>query len=407
MLLLALAWRNIWRQPRRTLLSLLSIAFTSAFLVFMLSFQLGVYDQMKETTLRLFDGYAQFQAYGYADDPDIRRTIAGPQALRTQALDIPGVDAVAPRVNTFAIIANGEKSFGAAIVGVEPASEIKVSTLGRDVRDGRYLDSSDSAAAVLGDALARNLGIGVGQKVTLLGSGLDGSVAADVLTVVGIYHTGIPDIDRTLMEMPLARAQDAFGLAGRANTVAISGHALADVQGALPRLDALGRRHGLALRDWGALEPALRDSIEIKYITSALVYATLVVVVTFIILNTLLMSVLERTHEFGVLLAIGMRPSMIGTMIWLELLALAFLGGLAGVAVGGIVSLWFMQHGIALPGLEQILKQYGLPTRLYPAVSLLSVSLGPLAIVLSICIGGLVPYLHVRRLQAASAMRAT
>ena len=407
MLLAALAWRNLWRQPRRTLLSLASIAFAAALLVFMLSFQLGVYDQMKENVLRLFDGYAQIQAPGYADDPDLRKTILDPKHLALEARGIPGIEAAAPRVNAFAILANGEKSFGAAVVGVDPTAEQSVSSLNAAIVSGRYLLASDTNAIVLGDALARNLGVNLGGKVTLLGSAMDGSVAADVLEVVGIYHSGIHEMDRSFSEIPFARAQATFGLPNRANTLAISGRALADVNDALPQLAGLGHQQRLALQDWGALEPALRDSIRLKYITTALIYGTLVVVVTFIILNTLLMSVLERTHEFGILLAIGMRPSAIGRMVWLELFSLALLGALIGIAIGGAIALWFAVHGIAIPGLEATLKQYGLPTRLFPTMSALSVLLGPTVITLAICLGGIVPYLHVRRLTAASAMRAS
>ncbi len=405
-MLLALAWRNLWRQPRRTILSLFSIAFTATLLVFVLSFQLGVYAEMKEAVLRLFDGYAQFQAHGYADDPDMRRTIADPEGVARDARAVPGVLAASPRINTFAILANGSKSFGAAIVGVDPTLEPRVSTLGRQVREGRYLQPSDSDAAVLGEALARNLGVRVGDKVTLLGSALDGSVAADVLLVVGIYHSGIPEIDRAIAEIPLSRAQETFSFGGRANTIALSGSGLNSVNDALPELQRVSQRHGIALMDWGALEPALRDSITLKYVTSSMFYATLVTVVTFIILNTLLMSVLERTREFGMLLAIGMRPSLIGGMVWLELLTLALLGGLIGIALGAAITLWVEQTGISLSGFESVLAQYGLPSRLYPALSLFSLLVGPAVIVIAISIGGIVPYLHVRRLQAASAMRA-
>jgi ABC-type lipoprotein release transport system permease subunit len=404
-MLVALAWRNLWRQKRRTLLSLFSIAFASSLMVFLLSFQLGVYAQMKESALKLLDGYAQLQARGYRDDPDIRKTIAHVELLRRQALGIAGVSAAAPRINAFAILANGERSYGALIVGVDPTVETKISSLGNTVQRGRYFVGTDSDAAVIGDTLARNLGLSVGQKVTLLGSAADGSVAADVLRVIGIFHSGIQALDRDLLEMPFARAQETFGLEGRAHIIAISGPTLSGVNSALPQLDAIGRRSGLVLQDWGALEPALRDSITLKYITSSLLYITLVIVVTFIILNTLLMSVLERTREFGVLLAIGMRPSAIGAMVWLELIFLSLLGSAIGIAIGAGLSLWFMHYGISLAGLADVLARYGLPTRLYPALSALSAIAGPGALVLAICIGGFVPYAHIRRLQAAAAMR--
>ena len=404
-MLAGLAWRNLWRQPRRTGLSVFSIAFASSLLVVMLSFQLGVYAEMKESALRLFDGYAQFQPHGYADDPDPQKTIADPSALRQEALRIPGIDAATERVNAFAILANGERSFGAAVIGVDPTNELKISSLAKSMSGGRYLRQGDRDDAVLGDVLARNLRLGVGGKVTLLGSAVDGSVAADVLNVRGIYHSGVPEVDRAVMEIPLERAQETFALGHRANTLALSGAALANVQAALPALRTLGDKHGVLLRDWGALEPALRDSITLKYIVSSLFYVVLVIVVAFIILNTLLMSVLERTREFGMLLAIGMRPTLIGRMVWLELLMLALVGTVVGIAIGAGVSAWLAARGISIPGTEQILRQYGLPTELYPSLSPLSVLAGPAAIALAIAIGGIVPYFHVLRLVAARAMR--
>jgi ABC-type lipoprotein release transport system permease subunit len=367
---------------------------------------MGVYATMMESTLRIIDGYAQFQPEGYAADPSLDRTIGHPARLVRAAIAIEGVTTAAPRVNAFAILANGERSYGAAVVGVDPASEQKISSIAAMVHDGRYLNATDRDTAILGDILARNLKLVVGGRVTLLGAARDGSVAADVLRVVGIYRSGIPELDRSILEMPLSRAQDTFAMDGRANTIALGGPSLGSVNGALPALGALGRRYGVAVLDWGAMEPALRDALALKIATSMLLYLTLVVIVAFIILNTLLMSVLERTREFGTLLAIGMRPRLIGQMVWLELLGLALLGCAIGFAIGAGATLWFEHQGIVYPGMGKLLAQFGLPPRLYPTLTPLSALIGPGAILLSIAIGGIVPYLRVARLTAASAMRA-
>jgi len=403
-MLLALAWRNLWRRPQRTLLSLLSMAIAAALLVFMLSFQLGVYGVMKESTLRIFDGYAQFQPDGYAADPGLDRTIAHPEALLEDAVRIHGVTTAAPRVNGFAILANGERSYGASVIGVDPVRERQVSSIAATIRDGRYLDPTDADTAVLGASLARDLQVAVGGKVTLLGAARDGSVAADVLHVVGIYRSGIPDLDRSILEMPLSRAQDTFAMSGRASTIALVGPSLGGDR-ALPALGAIARGNRVSLLDWGALEPGLRDALTLKYVTTSLLYLTLVAVVAFIILNTLLMSVLERTREFGMLLAVGMKPRLIGRMVWLELLTLALAGCTIGLAIGAGAALWFQHHGIAYPGLGELLEQFGLPPRLYPTLTPLSALLGPGAILLAITLGGIVPYLRVAHLTAASAMR--
>jgi putative ABC transport system permease protein len=222
-MLAALAWRNLWRRPQRTLLSLLSVAMVSGLLVFILSFQDGVYGQMKETTLRIFDGYAELQAPGFADDPTLDRAIVRPEQLARAAERVPGVTVAAPRVNGFAILANGPRSYAAIVVGVDPASESRISSIASTIQEGRYLTARDTNSAILGDLLAKNLGVGVGGKVTMLGSARDGSVAADVLEVAGIYHSGIPDLDRTILEMPFARAQDTFQMQDAANTIALGG----------------------------------------------------------------------------------------------------------------------------------------------------------------------------------------
>jgi putative ABC transport system permease protein len=405
-MLAALAWRNLWRRPQRTILSLVSIALVSGLLVFILSFQGGVYATMQETTLRLFDGYAEFQPPGYADDPTLDRIIARPDQLAEDAERVPGISAAAPRINGFAILANGSRSYAAAVIGVDPASETKVSTLAARIAEGRYLDASDTDAAILGDVLARNLGVAVGGRVTVLGSARDGSVAADVLQVAGLYHSGIPELDRSILEMPLSRARDTFDMAGEANTIALAGPSLGAVDHAIPALDLLARRDGVALRDWAELEPALSDTIQLKYATSMLFYASLVLVVAFIILNTLLMSVLERIREFGMLLALGMRPAQIGAMVWCELLALALIGSAIGLVIGGAVTYWLQQRGIVYPIDPKLLAQFGMPSRLYPALTPFSALVGPGALLLAIALGGLVPFLRVLRLTPALAMRA-
>lgn len=405
-MLAMLAWRNLWRRPQRTILSLLSVAIVSAILVFMLSFQLGVYASMKENTLRIFDGFAQIQPFGYADDPGLNRSIVHPFGIVRSAESIEGISAAAPRINGFAILANGERSYGAAVIGVDPAREARLSSIAATVEDGRYLQPSDDASAVLGDVLARNLRLSVGKRLTVLGAARDGSVAADVLEVAGIFHSGVPDLDRSIVEMPFRRAQATFAMGDRASTIAIGGPSLASVNAALPALSSVGARKYLSVLDWGHLEPAMRDAITLKYATSLLFYLTLVVVVAFIILNTLLMSVLERTREFGMLLAIGMRAGAIGRMIWMELLVLAFLGCMVGMAVGIGVTAWFEFAGIEFAGLAKLLAQFGLPPRLYPALTALSALAGPAALLLTVLIGGVVPYLRVARLAPALATRA-
>ncbi len=404
-MLVSLAWRNIWRQPVRSVLSLVGLGFTSMLLVFMLSFQFGVYDTMKNGALGLFDGFGQFQAAGYKDDPDVSRALPGHAALMA-ATEIPGVTAVAPRAASYAILANGDRSFGAAVTGVDPAREVRVSNLYSTIIKGRYLQAGDDAAIVMGSGLARNLGLAPGDTVTMLGTGRDGVVAADVLTLVGIFETGISGVDRQVTQMPLVRFQATYNLGQDINAVALRGARLGDIVAAEKDLRALAQKAGAVYLNWNQLQPALKQMITLDFSTSMLMYVTLVVVVVFILLNTLYMSVLERTREFGSLMAIGMRPRQIGIMVWFELVFLAAVGSGLGIVLGTALTVYFERTGIQFAGMEQLFQQWGIPGKVFPALSLLSVFAGPLVVTAAITVTGFIPYRRILGLEPVSAMGA-
>src|SRR5262249_47056087 len=159
----------------------------------------------------------------------------------------------------------GERSYGAAVIGVEPTDEAKISSIAHTIENGRYLEAGEQDGAILGDLLARNLKLSVGDRVTLLGEARDGSVAADVLHIKGIYHSGIPELDRSILEMAFRRAQETFAMENRASTIAVGGGSLSDVNSALSGLNTLAHDQNLAVLDWSALEPALADGIALKY----------------------------------------------------------------------------------------------------------------------------------------------
>ncbi|MBL4806453.1 MAG: ABC transporter permease [Rhodobacteraceae bacterium] len=403
----ALAWRNIWRQPIRSALSIISMALTSMLLVFLLSLQFGSYETMKSGSLRLFDGFGQFQPEGYADDPDISRRVENADAIIAALQDLPEITAITARATGFVILANGDRSFGAAVVGIDPTNEGGVSALASIIIEGRYLQANDDGTIVIGDGLARNLHLSVGDTVVMLGSGSDGSVAADVLTLVGLFHSGVNELDRQIAQMPLGRFQETFALNGDVNTIALSGAHLSDIVKINTELREIARENNVVYRNWEELQPALKQMITLDMGTSGMMYVTLVTVVVFIILNTLYMSVLERTREFGGLLAVGMRPGQIGKMVWMELIFLSLLGAGIGIFLGSAITLYLKSTGIAFPGMEEIFAQWGIPAKIYPIYTPFTVLAGPSAIVGSICLLGFIPYRHILGLEPVTAMAST
>jgi ABC-type lipoprotein release transport system permease subunit len=400
----ALAWRNLWRQPRRTILSSLAIAFTTVFLVFMPSWQYGSYIAMIENTLRLFDGYAQIQQPGYQDDPEIRNSIVNPGPPLKELKQLLGKKVVTARAESYALLTSDERSFGVRIIGVQPETESAVSTIPRNIREGRYLQNEHSDEIVLGLTLAKNLRVGIGNRVTLLSMGRDGSLAADSLQVSGVFSTGIKEMDRLVAEMPLTRFQETFSMPGQVHTLVLGAESLSDFQPFMKPTQAIATRYQLATLDWKQLQPGLLQGILLDISSAVLIYVAMVVVVTFSLLNSLLMSVLERTREFGMLMAIGMRPGLIGRMVWMETLLLLAIGLGAGILIGFAVTQYYASIGIYFGETQEVFAKFGLPGAMYPQINVFTLLAGPTVIAVCILLAGIYPMLRIYRLQPVQAM---
>ena len=404
-LILRLAWRNLWRHPRRTLLTAAAIAFSALLLVFMITIQLGAYDLATDTATRVFTGQIQVQRTAYLDKPKMRTSIPGAEKLAGNLRTATGLDAVAARAQGFALATSGTRSYGVPVIGVEPAREPGVSTLPGLIKRGRYLKDVRANEAVIGARLAKNLRIEVGQELTLLGGGRDGSVAATVVPVVGIFETGMPDLDRHLIQVPLGMFQEVFSMGDHAHVIVISGASLEKLETLHQRVaGALPADADLRVRGWPELIPGLKQLIEADTVQNWFTYIVLIVVVTLSILNTFLMSVLERTREFGILLALGATPRRIGGMVLLESFLLTAIGLLVGVVLGYLVALYFQRYGFTFPGMKELHAQFGLPGVIHPKITLVSLTLGPLVILLFTLLAALYPATRLRRLDPVEAM---
>ncbi|GMR17300.1 MAG: FtsX-like permease family protein [Gammaproteobacteria bacterium] len=405
--MLRLAWRNLWRQPRRTWLTAGAMIFSNVLLVFMISLQFGMYGLMINNTLRAFTGHLQVQAAGYIDDARMRRVVPDAAALAAKLRAELGLTTIAARGAAFALASSAERSYGLQIYGVQPRFEPLVSNIPGLVRQGRYLQGDAAAEIVIGAVLARNLRVAVGDELTVLGSGRDGSMAAGVVNIVGIFDSGIADLDRSIAEIPLGYFQDLFTMGDAGHQVVISTAELAGVAAVQGRVEqVLPRGDGLVVHDWDALQPGLKQAIEADMSSAFFMYGVLVILVAFSVLNTQLMSVLERTREFGVVMALGLTPGRLGGLVLLETLLMGLLGLLLGVALGGLLTLWFTYHGFAYPGMDAMAANFNLPSVIYPRPSPTTLFLGPSVVFLFTLLSALIPALRLRWLEPVAAMRA-
>ncbi len=403
-----MAWRNVWRNSRRTILTLSAIAFASLLLVFMLSFQFGSYDVMINTAVRIHTGHLQVQAEHYNEENDIRLVVTEYGQIGDILETFPTVSAYAYRARAFSLASSQDRTYGVVIVGIDPPKEAKVSTVQSVLCAGAYLSQDGANQAILGELLAQNLKVTIGDEVTILGQGRDGSIAATVVTVKGIYRSGQDEFDRSSLQIPLSHFQEVYEMSGAVHEVVAVCDSLSHVSQLKLTLSgqvqALQTEYPLVVLDWKDLMPGLAQGIAIDLVSGVIMYLLLVFVVAFSILNTFLMAVFERTREFGIMMAMGVTPDRLTRLLLLESTIMTFLGVVIGIVVGCLITWYFQVHGIDLGGASEIMNQYGISGRLYPRLSLLSASIGPAAVLVITFLSALYPTMRVRRLQPVEAM---
>lgn len=384
-----------------------AMVFSNILLIFMMSIQFGMYGLMIENTLKIFTGHVQVQAPGFNDDQKMRQTVPDIIPLANSIRAGLALDTVVARAQTFALASSDDRSYGIAVYGVEPNYEVNVSNIPGLISSGRYLEDGSGAEIVIGDVLARNLRVELGDEITLLGTGVDGSFAAAVVDVVGIFSSGAKDIDRNIAEIPLEQFQDLFFMEGAGHLISIVGPSLdtidqlqVDVSSLLPAGE------DLVVHDWNILQPGLKQAIQADMGSAFFMYFILVVLVSFSVLNTQLMSVLERTREFGIVMSLGLKPGRLGRLVVLETAMMGLMGTALGILAGALLTAWVGTVGFTIPGMDEMAAQFNLPARMYPQISTLSLLAGPLIVFLFTMLASIYPAVRLRWLHPVEAMRA-
>ena len=305
--LFQIAWRNVWRNKRRTLLTVGGIIFAVWLLVFMRSFQVGVFSQMADMTARAMPGHAQIQDPRYEDEPLMEHTIDASLA-KAQLLETRQFEFVSSRLQGSAILSVNELSSAGMLMGVEPKIEAKWSGLVKNVVSGRYISSTGEM--FIGQSMARNLGASLGDDLIVLGTAKNGGIAAHAGQIVGIFRTGSQEIDRSLVQMHISDFREAWSMdANEAHSVVAIAPTLSESEEAVKRL----RNEGLdskeqRLMGWQDLLPEVVSMTEMKDVSTTFIFFFLALIVVFAVVNAFMMLIYERTNEMGVLLALGMRP---------------------------------------------------------------------------------------------------
>ena len=403
--MIRLAWRNLQRNKSRTWLTAGGIGFSVLLVSFAMSMQSGSYEIMIDSATRYFSGHGQVSDASYIDQPRFERTVPNATALQAELETIDGLS-VMPRVQAFAVVSMGEKSLGGMVMGVDFAAETRFLDIYDNVIEGQIPRASDEA--LIGSSMARNLGARVGDELIVLGSGKQGAVAAAIFIIAGIVETGQVELDRTLVFAPIAGVADAFYLQDEV-------HMLLLMVENLSQLGAIGAQietkltRPLALQTWQELMPMIEQSIELDKAGAQLFYSLLLILVVFAVVNTFVMVLFERTREFGLFMALGMRPWQVIGQVQFEALLLSLLGVGLGLALALPLINYLSAVGIPLEhmGGEEAARQMQMGSfdRLFPKATLASLLTAPMVMIVGTQLAALVSTVRVRGIHPVSALR--
>jgi ABC-type lipoprotein release transport system permease subunit len=359
---LRLGLRNLRRNRWRSALTLAAVAAAVALMIWMLAMMEGWIEEMVRGTTAIETGQAQVHTAGYLESPRIYESFRADASLLEAAAGVRGVGAVSPRLRAFGLIGNEQRSQVVSVMGVDPAAEAAATPIGGAVVEGRWLTPSpappgEAREAVIGQGVARQLRVGPGDELVLFLEGADGSMGNELLRVVGVVLTANTEIDRLTAYLHLEDAQFAAALDGEIHELMLRGDdpgRAREMAAAVAR--ALGGVAGepdpgsvspetLVARSWQEINPAMHQMIVLFRNSYVILYILVYLLAAVGIVNTARMSALERRREFGVMMAIGMRPRRMLRTLAAEAVVLGAVGALIGAALGIAVSAYHAAAG--------------------------------------------------------------
>jgi len=373
-MLFTIAWRNVWRSRRRSGILVASITVGICAGLLEMAILNGMAAQQVNAAVRTRLSHLQVHAAGFRNHEDVGLFVPGGDSVLAAVCSAPGVEAAAGRAVLDAMAASATTARGVRLLGVDPAAERRVTDLPTRMVEGGWFGSPRHDAAVIGQRLARRLGVRVGQKIVLTAQGGDGGVGAGAFRIVGLYRTASSDFDETAVFVERADLARTFALDRRLYEIAVLVRGMDDID---PVAATLRRQlPALDVATWRTLAPEVALTRDWTGEMNGIFLIVILVALVFGTTNTMLMGVLERTRELGVLMALGMRPARVFGMVVLETVLLSLVGGLAGTALAAAaiaalsrtgIDLSVVAGGLAALGMDRVIRPL-LPVSSYPGV---------------------------------------
>ncbi|HKL18137.1 MAG TPA: FtsX-like permease family protein [Halalkalibaculum sp.] len=407
MLIFKLAWRNIWRNKRRTIITTLSIVVAVFLSAITRSTQEGQYDNMLENTVGIFSGYIQIHQDGYQDNPTLDNSFEISDSLMNIVRSKPAVSSVVPRIDSYALAATQHQSRPAMIMGIDVEAEKQLSDPVKNLEEGSYFNSNNEQAVIIGKDLRTRLNARIGDSLVVIGQGYHGMNATGLYHIKGTVSFPNPEMNKSLVYLPLETAQYLFSADNRLTALAINidhPDELGNTVEALRRELAAG---GYEVLGWPEIMPELKQAIQVDRGSGVIIIMILYMIVGFGVLGTVLMMIAERYYEFGVMLSVGTPRKTIAKILSLEVIILSLMGTLFGILLSIPVAWYFNVNPIDLSGaMASAAEQYNMSPVLQFSVSPEIFTSQALIVFIITLLFSIYPILKAAKLNPVKAMKS-
>jgi len=402
-MLMLIAWRNIWRNRKRSLIILAAVAFGIWAGLFSMGLMNGMYDQMIATGVSTRLGHIQIHTPDFRERPDVTKTIPDGPAVLQQVRGRDDVLAAAGRSVVSGMATSPETATGVTVLGIDPAADAGVFDVAEYILEGDWFQTDRRNPIVIGAKLAERLDVRLGKKVVLQGQSPDGSIGAGAFRIVGIFRTPSSAFDETTVFAIQDDIQRVFGLGQAIHEIVLR---LAEHEDIGTVQLALQQAHpDLAVETWKELAPELAVTADLGNQMLYIFMIIILLALIFGITNTMLMGVLERIRELGVLKALGMKSGRMFAMVLLETLVISLFGGLVGIFAGAGTIEIFARLGIDLSVVSEGMAEFGMGNIVYPVLEWMAYLHVTVLVVLTALVSAVYPGIKAVRLNPIKAIR--
>ncbi len=402
-----ISWRNIWRNRRRSLVVISSISLGIFAMIFSMAFMNGMNIQAVENTISTSLGHIAVHKKGFQDNMKLEFHFRADDRMMKKIEEDPHVTGVAPHVKVQGMVRSSEASRGVLIVGIEPEKEKSVSKIESYTlkeEGSRFLSSSGEDSILISKSMAEKLDLLVGDRLVVMIQDSDNRITGVGLVVEGLFETPVSSFDKNVVFMGIKKLQEITGIGENISELTVILDNKKRVDRTKERLIGSINNKSLEVLSWKDMAPNLVSAIKLFDNMMYIFFAIIFVTVIFSVANTLVMAIMERFHEIGVMKSIGTRPRLIFFMVIFEAVNLGIVGLLAGMVAAVVVVLVFSVTGIDLSFYMESMRLWGTGSIIYPVMKTLDVVVATLIVFFTVLVAALYPGIKAARIKPLEAL---